>query len=122
MLQHLEIETLLWAQSHGLLKSENSIKQALKMCEEAGEVAGAILKGNKPTIQSEIGDVLVTLAILANQNGLSLESCFADAYSKISKRTGSTVDGVFIKSEDLQSRKPYESAENYEKRCGHDPK
>ena len=93
----VELAVKAWAESKGLLAPENSIKQALKMCEEAGEVAGALLKGDAHGLKLEIGDVLVTLAILAAQQGTNLSECFELAYEKIATRTGKTVDGIFRK-------------------------
>lgn len=51
--------------------------------------------------QTELGDVLVTLIIQAQGQGTNLEECLALAYNKIKYRTGKTIDGVFVKSEDL---------------------
>ena len=45
----------------------------------------------------EIGDVLVTLAIMANQIESTLDECFNLAYDKIKNRTGKTINGTFIK-------------------------
>ena len=95
--QITEQKVIGWAANKGLLIPDNSIKQALKMCEEAGEVAGALLKGDAQGLKLEIGDVLVTLAILAAQQGTNLSECFELAYEKISTRTGKTVDGIFRK-------------------------
>ena len=44
-----------------------------------------------------IGDVFVTLIILAAQNGLKPEDCLQSAWDEIKNRTGKTVNGVFIK-------------------------
>lgn len=100
-LHELEALTIDWAIEKGITKPENKVKQALKMCEEAGEVAGAILKGRKNEIQAEIGDVLVTLCVLAHQHDLTLSECLKMAYLKIKDRTGKTENGVFIKNSDI---------------------
>ena len=93
--QTTEQKVLTWANGKGLLVPDSSIKQALKMCEEAGEVAGALLKGDAHGLKLEIGDVLVTLTVLCAQVDTNLSECFELAYEKISKRTGKTVDGIF---------------------------
>ena len=46
-----------------------------------------------------IGDVLVTLIIVAEQLGLTLTECLAVAYLEIKDRKGRLVNGTFIKEE-----------------------
>jgi NTP pyrophosphatase (non-canonical NTP hydrolase) len=86
-----------WAKDKDLLKKENSLAQMTKVTEEVGEVASAILKKDDAKLIDGIGDVIVTLIILAEQNGLSIETCLDVAWIEISNRTGKTVDGTFIK-------------------------
>ncbi|MBO0430452.1 hypothetical protein JZO82_14890 [Vagococcus fluvialis] len=73
----------------------------LRVEEEVGEVATALTRSDKDELRDGIGDVVVTLIILAQQNGMSLDECLDQAYSEISGRTGKMVNGVFVKSEDL---------------------
>lgn len=73
----------------------------LRVEEEVGEVAAALARSDKDELRDGIGDVVVTLIILAQQNGMSLDECLDQAYSEISGRTGKMVNGVFVKSEDL---------------------
>lgn len=89
-----------WAFDKGLLVADPS-KQFLKVSEEVGEVARALARGDKNGLRDGIGDVVVTLIILAQQNGMSLGECLEFAYQEIKDRTGKMVDGVFVKSEDL---------------------
>ena len=91
-----------WAKAKGLDKAESS-KQFLKVMEECGEVASALARGQEEELKDGIGDVIVTLIILAQQQGLTVEECLAFAYDEIKNRTGKMVDGVFVKSEDLKS-------------------
>ena len=49
-----------------------------------------------------IGDVVVTLIILAMQNDMDLYECLNFAYDEIKGRTGKMVNGVFVKSSDLK--------------------
>ena len=100
-MHNTENNVLIWAKAKGITAPGNSHKQALKFIEEAGEVCGAILKNQPENLKLEIGDVLVTLAILANQNGTDLSTCCESAYQKIKDRTGQTVNGVFVKQSDL---------------------
>jgi NTP pyrophosphatase (non-canonical NTP hydrolase) len=48
-----------------------------------------------------MGDILVTLIILSAQLDIDLTECLEMAYQKISKRKGKTIDGLFVKEEDL---------------------
>lgn len=89
-----------WSKDKGLDQAESS-KQFLKVVEEVGEVASALARGQHAELKDGIGDVVVTLIILAQQNGLTIEDCLQTAYEVISKRTGKMIDGVFVKSEDL---------------------
>ncbi|MFS0878289.1 MazG-like family protein [Solibacillus isronensis] len=89
-----------WSINKGLDKAESS-KQFLKVTEEVGEVAAALARNDKDALRDGIGDVVVTLIILAQQNGMDLEECLNCAYDEIKGRTGEMVNGVFVKSADL---------------------
>lgn len=86
-----------WADDKNLIDKEKSTKQMLKVMEEVGETASALAKGDKDELIDGIGDVFVTLIILAAQNGLKPEDCLQSAWDEIKNRTGKTVNGVFIK-------------------------
>ena len=90
-----------WADNKGLLVKENSAKQMLKVTEEIGEVAAAVARNDREKLKDGIGDGFVTLIILAHQNGLFPEECLEAAWDEIKGRTGKTIGGVFVKSEDL---------------------
>ena len=66
-LQELQKKIMQWAKEKDLLKLENAPKQRLKLLEEVGETAGAILKNNTDEIKDGIGDIFVVLVILAEQ-------------------------------------------------------
>lgn len=100
-LNHLEDLVIAWAAERDLLHSKNQDKQALKMVEEVGEVCRGVLKHKDDEVVDGIGDVCVTLIILAHQFGYDLEYCLQTAYDVIKDRKGRTLDGAFIKSEDL---------------------
>lgn len=86
-----------WAYDKGILEKENAPKQLLKVLEEVGETAGALLKGNESELKDGIGDSFVTLIILARQLGLTPEECLEAAWNEIKGRKGITKNGVFIK-------------------------
>lgn len=88
-----------WAIAKGLDNPEYSSRQALKVMEEVGETMAALARGKKHALKDGIGDSIVTLVILALQNGLSTTECLQCAYDEIKGRTGKTQNGVFIKSE-----------------------
>lgn len=90
-----------WAKNKGLDKAESS-KQMLKVVEEVGEVAAALARDDKDALRDGIGDVVVTLVILAMQNDMDLYECLNCAYDEIKGRTGKMVNGVFVKSNDLK--------------------
>ncbi|WKT75597.1 MazG-like family protein [Lysinibacillus fusiformis] len=89
-----------WSIAKGLVKAESS-KQFLKVVEEVGEVAAALARNDKNALCDGIGDVIVTLIILAQQNDMDLHDCLNTAYDEIKNRTGKMIDGVFVKSSDL---------------------
>lgn len=66
-LQELQLLILEWAKDKDLLKFENAPKQRLKLLEEVGETAAAILKNNHEGVKDGIGDIFVVLVILADQ-------------------------------------------------------
>lgn len=96
-IKDIEAEVIFWAHEKGLLKKDNSKAQVCKMVEEVGEVAKEVLQGTRDGLENEIGDVMVTAIILAAQNDLSAMACLCLSIDKISKRTGRTVNGTFIK-------------------------
>ena len=90
-----------WAVKRGLEKADSS-KQFLKVVEETGEVASALARGQLEELKDGIGDVIVTLIILAQQQGLTVEECLETAYEEIADRKGKMVNGVFVKQSDLE--------------------
>jgi NTP pyrophosphatase (non-canonical NTP hydrolase) len=87
-----------WAHDKGILVPDNAPKQMLKVLEEVGETAGALLKSKDEEIKDGIGDSFVTLIILSKQLGLEPAECLEAAWNEIKDRTGKTVDGVFVKN------------------------
>ena len=98
-----QLESLIyqWGDDKDLLGSERIDRQFMKMVEEVGEVAECISKGKPEELALEIGDVFVTLSLLAAQNDLSLTSCVKQAYDKIKGREGRIINNTFVKNDDL---------------------
>ena len=86
-----------WAQERGLLDRENVPKQMLKIMEEVGETASAILKNDHAKIIDGIGDSFVTLIVLSKQLGLEPSHCLEVAWNEIKNRKVKMVDGTFVK-------------------------
>tara|TARA_R110000744_G_scaffold31198_1_gene73511 strand:+ start:1000 stop:1758 length:759 start_codon:yes stop_codon:yes gene_type:complete len=87
-----------WASIRGIYDKGDSKTQYIKLQEEGGELANAILKNNKPEIIDAIGDMVVVLTNLAKLEGLKIEDCIQSAYNVINKRTGKMVNGTFVKN------------------------
>ena len=85
------------------LDEADSSKQFLKVSEEVGEVAAALARNDKDMLRDGIGDVVVTLIILAQQNDMDLYECLNTAYDEIKGRKGKMVNGIFVKESDLES-------------------
>ena len=88
-----------WAQDRGLYDEGNAHTQYVKLQEEAGELAKALLKKDKPEIIDAIGDMVVVLTNLSHMQGVTIEECIDSAYKVISKRTGKMINGTFVKDE-----------------------
>jgi len=86
-----------WADERGLYDNGDPKTQALKLMEEVGEIARAVLKDDFDEAVDGIGDAVVVLTNLAELIGAPIEICIDEAYDVISKRTGKMVNGTFVK-------------------------
>jgi len=108
-----------WGESKGILDSSTPIRQLDKTQEELDETRAALKKlndldrqpnlmealgippENKEDILAEvkdgIGDMLVTIVLLAKMVDLDTTDCLNAAYDVIKQRTGKMVDGQFVK-------------------------
>ena len=89
-----------WAATRGIYREGNSHTQYVKLQEEAGELAKALLKDDQPEIVDAIGDIVVVLTNLAHLEGYSIEHCIDEAYKVIAARTGEMINGTFVKDAD----------------------
>ena len=69
-----------WATPKGLIKPENAPMETLKLIEECGELARAIINNDQKEQKDAIGDIFVVLVILSKQ--LGIESCFKFSINK----------------------------------------
>ena len=101
-----------WGQDKDLLHRKNAPKQFLKMIEEVFEFKSEMDQVERveheklkeiytENMKIEMGDIFVTLIILCEQLGINVIECLEKAYKKIEARTGKTINGTFVKSEDL---------------------
>ncbi len=88
-----------WAKDRNLYQKGDSKTQYVKLMEEAGELAQALLKQDKAEIKDAIGDMVIVLANLSELEGFKIEDCINDSFNVISKRTGKMVNGTFVKDE-----------------------
>jgi NTP pyrophosphatase (non-canonical NTP hydrolase) len=49
-------------------------------------------------LKDGIGDTTITLILAAEMSGLDFEDCVQAAYNEIKERTGSMVNGIFVKN------------------------
>ena len=89
-----------WAATRGLYQHGNPHTQYVKLQEEAGELAKALLKNDQPEIVDAIGDMVVVLTNLAHLQGYDIEYCIDEAYKVIAARTGKMINGTFVKDAD----------------------
>ena len=89
-----------WSFEKGLHKADPN-RQMLKSIEEFGEIGAALSRNRMDDLKDGIGDTVVTLIILAQQHGMTLEECLQYAYDEIKERKGKTINGTFIKESDL---------------------
>lgn len=96
----VEMDVIQWAEARKILPNATSQTQLLKTVSELGELADALIKGDREGIIDGLGDVLVTLIIVADKEGLDLTSCLKSAYDTIKDRRGTMLpNGVFVKEE-----------------------
>lgn len=95
--QELEALVIQWAEQKGILKNGTPIAQTFKTFEEVNELEEAIRNNDKEEVIDALGDILVTIIIQAEMQGLKLTDCLESAYNVISKRTGKMVNGTFVK-------------------------
>ena len=89
-----------WAATRGLYQQGNPHTQYVKLQEEAGELAKALLKNDQPEVVDAIGDMVVVLTNLAHLQGYDIEYCIDEAYKVIATRTGKMINGTFVKDAD----------------------
>lgn len=115
----LEEKVIQWADQKGILEKATPLAQANKTLEEVNELLFALTLRDKydtsqlsclndynekvlifnseEEIKDAFGDILVTIIIGAELNGLKLTDCLESAYDVIKNRTGKMINGQFKK-------------------------
>ena len=86
-----------WADDRGIYAKGDTKTQLIKLYEEAGELAQAVLRDDNEEFIDAIGDCVVVLTNLAHLGGVRIEDCIESAYDEIANRRGSMVNGSFVK-------------------------
>lgn len=87
-----------WANNKGIYQKGDIKTQYVKLQEEAGELAKAIINNDVEEITDAIGDCIVVLTSIAYFNNITVEECINSAYQVIAKRKGEMINGSFIKN------------------------
>jgi NTP pyrophosphatase (non-canonical NTP hydrolase) len=95
----LEALVIAWAEQKKIFEKGNPGAQCDKTLEEVYELHDAIKNNDREELADALGDILVTIIIQAEMQGLSLEECLLSAYNVISKRKGQMINGQFVKEE-----------------------
>ena len=92
-----------WAEDRNMIKPDRltGLAQLAKVTEELGELSAGINKSDEDKTKDSLGDIMVTLIILAQDLNFDLLDCLNSAYRVIQNRKGKTINGVFVKESDL---------------------
>lgn len=92
-----------WAAERGIYDKGDIKTQYIKLQEEMGELAQAILKEDSKAMEDAVGDcvvVLTNLTKLMNQHfgyPITIEDCINYAFKEIQNRKGEMKNGTFVK-------------------------
>lgn len=94
----VELNVVRWGEERGIIQNSTSAAQVTKTQEEVDELVEAIAANDKAAIIDAIGDVMVTLTMIAAIEDVSLLTCYESAYNEIKNRKGYlNKDGIFEK-------------------------
>jgi len=89
-----------WGISRGITGSQGKGTidgQHKKTLEEVQELTDGLRKRKRAEIKDAIGDIVVTLILQAELQGMDFQDCVQSAYDIINKRKGKMVNGIFVK-------------------------
>lgn len=105
---HLDVESLdalnekivQWGHERQIIENSTAQAQFLKCVSEVGELADALAKHEHGEMIDAIGDVYVTLCMVAECAGVDIPYCVQSSWEVIKDRKGHlTPEGVFVKEE-----------------------
>lgn len=101
--EELQEAIIQWANDRSMIKQDRLtvLAQLAKVSEEHGELSAGINKNDEDKTKDSLGDILVTLIILAQDLNLDLLDCLNEAYNVIKDRKGKVINGSYIKESDL---------------------
>lgn len=98
-IQQLESAVIDWSTERGIIEYSTVQAQVLKAVSEMGELADAVIKGQRDEFRDAVGDVMVCLINAAHMQGMTLESCLQAAWDEIKDRRGSmSPSGAWVKA------------------------
>lgn len=97
-LDHVVAMIAIWGRDRKITTNGIPITQAIKTLEECHELLEAVNTNNTDEVIDAIGDIVVTLVMQCELQGLDLFSCVSSAYNEIKDRKGHLNEvGDFIK-------------------------
>ncbi len=101
-LEVLVRDIALWGLERKITVNGKPITQAIKTLEETHELLEAVNRDDHEEIQDAIGDIVVTLIMQCELQGVTLRECLEQAYLEIKDRKGYLNKvGDFIKEKDI---------------------
>ena len=90
-----------WGHARLITVNGKPMTQAIKTLEETHELLEAINRNDQEEIRDAIGDIVVTLIMQCELQGVSLQACLDQAYQEIKDRKGHLNEvGDFIRDKD----------------------
>jgi NTP pyrophosphatase (non-canonical NTP hydrolase) len=87
-----------WAKQRNIYEHGDEKTQYIKLQEELGELARAILKKDRNEFIDAIGDSVIVLTNLAEMKNIKIENCIKAAYNEIKNREGKMINNTFVKN------------------------
>ena len=89
-----------WGLDRGIIQNGGPHAQAVKTLEEVTELFDALSRDNCGDIEDSLGDIYVTLVMVARTYGVDMTKCVNKAYDEIKDRKGYLrPDGIFVKEQ-----------------------
>ncbi len=94
----IEMDVIRWGEARGIIQNSTSAAQVKKTQEEVQELVNAINAKDKYAIIDALGDVMVTLTMIAAIEDIPLVACYQAAYEEIKNRKGYLdANGLWVK-------------------------